>query len=121
MKKTIYVFLGLLFTGIGAIGALLPILPTVPFLLLAVYFFARSSDKLLNWLKSTKLYKNNLESFVDRRVMSKKAKVKLIITFTIVIMIAFYMMRNTMVGRIAITIVWGVHIFYFVFGIKTAR
>ena len=44
MKKVLYVILGCFSVTLGAVGAVLPILPTVPFLLLAAYCFARSSQ-----------------------------------------------------------------------------
>lgn len=44
--------LGLLCVGLAVIGIALPLLPTVPFLLLAAFFFARSSSRLHNWLVS---------------------------------------------------------------------
>lgn len=46
-----------------AIGVAVPILPTVPFLMLAACCFARSSGKLDSWFKSTKLYQENLADF----------------------------------------------------------
>ena len=42
--------LGLLFVALAVVGIVLPLLPTVPFLLLAAFFFARSSSRLHNWL-----------------------------------------------------------------------
>ena len=71
----VYIILGFVFLAIGGIGALLPILPTTPFLLLASFFFTRGSKRFNNWFISTKIYKNNIESFIQSRSMTLKVKV----------------------------------------------
>ncbi len=48
--RIFWLLAGLLFVCVGAIGIVLPLLPTTPFLLLATYCFARSSERLNNWL-----------------------------------------------------------------------
>ncbi len=78
IKKIIYMAVGCLGVGLGAVGAVVPMLPAFPFLLLAAFCFGRSSEKLNNWFIHTKLYKNNLESYVKGRGMTWKTKIRVI-------------------------------------------
>ena len=96
IKKIAYIILGYLGLGFGTIGTILPILPTVPFFLLAAFCFAKSSQKLHNWFIGTKLYKNNLESFVAGNGMTKATKIRIMVTVTILMAIGFVMMHQVM-------------------------
>ncbi len=118
-KKILYIILGCIGLGIGAIGAVVPILPAFPFLLLAAFCFARSSEKLHHWFISTKLYKDNLESYVAGKGMTKKTKVRIMVTVSILMSIGFIMMHAVTVGRIVLACVWLFHMVYFIFGVKT--
>ena len=119
LKKLIYTILGCLSLALGAAGSVFPILPTVPFLLLSAYCFARSSEKLHTWFVGTKLYKDNLESYVAGKGMTKKTKIRIMTTVTILMSIGFIMMNAAPVGRIVLACVWLFHVVYFLFGIKT--
>ena len=121
LKKMLLVIIGCIGVGLGALGVVLPILPTVPFLLLAAFCFARSSERLNNWFIGTKLYKNNLESYVKGKGMTRKTKIKIMVTVTVLMAIGFIMMDQVLVGRIVLTCVWVFHILYFVFGVKTIK
>lgn len=121
IKKAFFIVLGCLSLGLGAVGAVLPILPTVPFLMLAAFCFAKSSEKLHNWFVSTKLYKKNLESFVQGKGMTMKTKIRIMVTVTILMSIGFIMMHAVPVGRIILGFVWIFHVLYFIFGIKTLK
>lgn len=121
IKKTLYVIVGCIGLGLGALGAALPLLPAFPFLMLAAFCFARSSEKLDNWFRNTKLYKNNLESYVQGRGMTRKTKIKIMITVTVLMSVGFVMMGSVPVGRIVLFCVWVFHILYFSFGVKNCE
>ena len=121
MKKILLIILGCVNLGVGAVGAIVPMLPAFPFLMLAAFCFARSSEKLHHWFMETKLYKDNLEDFVAGKGMTKKTKIRIMITVTLLMSVGFIMMglKGIVTGCIVLGCVWLCHILYFVFGIKT--
>ena len=121
LKTVIYITVGCIGLALGAVGAVLPLLPAFPFLLLAAICFGKSSERLDRWFKNTKLYKNNLESFVKGQGMTWKTKIKIMITVTVLMTIGFIMMNQVVVGRIVLACVWAFHIIYFIFGVKTIK
>ena len=121
MKKLLYLILGCIGMGMGAVGAILPVLPTFPFLMLAAFCFARSSEKLNCWFRNTKLYKDNLADFAAGRGMTMKAKIRIMVTVTLLMCIGFIVMgmSGILTGCILLGCIWVFHILYFIFGIKT--
>lgn len=119
IKRILYITLGCIGAGLGALGAVLPLLPALPFLLLAAFCFGRSSEKMHTWFIGTRLYKDNLESFLQGKGMTKSVKVRIMVTVTLLMSIGFIMMRQTKVGRIVLGCVWVFHLLYFLFGVKT--
>ena len=121
VKRILYIILGCIGLGLGALGAILPLLPAFPFLLLAAFSFAKSSQRLHRWFTGTKLYKNNLERYVKGKGMTRKTKIRIMVTVTILMSIGFVMMHAVPIGQIVLAGVWAFHIFYFLFGVKTIR
>ena len=121
MKRILYIILGCIGVGLGAVGAVVPMLPAFPFLMLAAFCFARSSEKLDRWFKGTKLYKDNLEDYVAGRGMTWKTKVRIMITVTALMSIGFIMMglKGVVTGCVVLGCVWAFHIVYFIWGVKT--
>ena len=118
-KRILYLVIGCVGFGLGAAGTVLPILPTVPFLLVAAWGFGKSSKRLDDWFKRTKLYRNNLESFVRGDGMTRRTKIKIAATVTVLMGICFILMHGVPVGRIVLTIIWVLHLVYFMFIVKT--
>ena len=117
--KALWAVGGFICFGLGVIGAVLPIIPTTPFLLAAAFFFARSSDRLNAWFKSTRLYKQVLEGYATKRTMTIRAKLSILVPVSIVLAIAFVLMANVPIGRAVLAVVWIGHIIYFGFIVKT--
>lgn len=121
MKKILYLLLGFVGLGLGALGVVLPVLPTVPFLMLAAFCFARSSERVNRWFKGTKLYQENLKDFVAGKGMTAKTKVRIIVTVSLLMAVALVAMgvKGVVVGCVVLSIVWAAHMVYFICFVKT--
>lgn len=121
--KLFWLILAFLCLALGTIGVFLPVLPTVPFYLVTAFSFAKSSDRLHNWFINTKLYKKNLESFVERKAMTLKTKLSILISVTLVMGLGFFMMarKGIWIPCIILAVVWLCHIGYFMFRVKTEK
>ena len=118
IMKIIYIIIGLIATGLGFIGTFLPGLPTVPFLLLASFCFAKGSRRFDRWFKSTKLYKNHLEDFEKNRSMSLKTKIILLLFSSAIMLFPIIRFSNPYIrGTIVLLEVF--KYYYFIFKIKT--
>lgn len=123
LKKILWIILGCIGVGLGAVGAVLPMLPAFPFLLLAAFSFAKSSERLHTWFINTKLYKKNLESYVAGKGMTWATKIRVMITVTLLMGFGFTMMflKAIYVPCIILACVWVFHIVYFIWGVKTYK
>ena len=121
IKRISFVVLGCISLALAVLGVVLPILPTVPFLALAAFCFAKSSDRLNNWLINTKFYQNNLADFKAGKGMTVKTKVRILTTVTLVMAVGLIvmLMKGVTVGSIILSVVWLGHIYYFGFKVKT--
>ncbi|WP_112312552.1 YbaN family protein [Pseudogemmobacter bohemicus] len=72
--RALFMALGLFFTGLGFVGALLPVLPTVPFLILAAACFTRSSERLERWLMDHPRFGPLLRDWRDKGAIPRRAK-----------------------------------------------
>lgn len=116
--KFIYFIIGAGSMVLGAVGVILPVLPTTPFLLLSAWCFAKSSQRFHNWFISTRLYKNHLDSFVRERSMTLKTKISLLAFASSMLLLAMYFM-NSIWLRLFLFALMLFKYYYFIFKIKT--
>jgi uncharacterized protein len=78
--KPLYLLLGWFTFGLGAVGAFVPGLPTVPLMLVALWAFSRSSQRFHDWLYSHRVFGPPLQQWKEYGVIPVRAKVVAIAT-----------------------------------------
>jgi uncharacterized protein len=106
--------------GLGMLGVILPLLPTTPLLLLALFFFVKGSQRFEIWFKETNLYKKHLEGFVREKAMTLKQKITINLFADVMILIAFLMVDKVWVRVILIGVVVYKY-YYFITKISTVE
>jgi ABC-2 type transport system ATP-binding protein len=99
VRRVVYIGLGLGFVGLAVVGVVLPLLPTTPFLLLASYFFVRSSPRLNEWLLRSRVFGPFLRDWHQHRGVRRGVKVTAVTVIPLVILISAYF------GRLSVPLV----------------
>lgn len=74
LVRAVFMALGVFFVGLGIIGAFLPVMPTVPFLIVAAACFTRSSSRLETWLLTHRQFGPPLIAWRERGAIPRRAK-----------------------------------------------
>lgn len=118
--RILYFIIGIISMCLGAIGVVLPVLPTTPFLLLAAFCFTKSSKRFHIWFLHTKLYQKHLESFVEERAMTLRTKISLLAFASTMLLLAMFFMQNLYL-RLFLAGLMIFKYYYFIFRIKTMQ
>jgi len=76
LQNHLLIFFGWLFIGLGVIGILLPILPTTPFLIVALALFSKSSPRFHQMLLNNAWFGPTLKQWEENKTLSRKTKYK---------------------------------------------
>jgi len=90
VKRALLLSIGFISLAAGIIGVYLPLLPTTPFILLALVCFSKSSDRFHSWLISTNLYKKYVKEFQETRAVSFANKIKILLFLYVSVGISIY-------------------------------
>lgn len=118
--RVLYIFLDLLFLALGTVGIILPLLPTVPFYLLAAFFLSKGSKRLDAWFKGTGFYAAHVRPLQEGRGMALRAKIQAFGAVTLLLAIGFAFMSAVPWGRAILVAVLIFHIWLFWAKIPTA-
>ena len=83
IKRGLYLIVGLLSLLLGVIGIVVPLLPTVPFILLSAFCFARSSERLHTWLMTHPWFAEALNNWQTKRALNRTLKRRAMIMTTL--------------------------------------
>ena len=118
LKKIVYLSLGFLFLFLGALGAVLPLLPATPLLLAAAFCLARGSRRFHRWFTGTALYRKYLGDYVKKHAMTMATKLRVLASVTVLLSLGCFF-TNSLHAKIAMGVVLAGHYYYFLFRMKT--
>ncbi|SFM01419.1 YbaN family protein [Salibacterium qingdaonense] len=120
MKKTLLIFSGSLCVVLGLIGIVLPLVPTTPFLLLAAWCYAKSSQKLYDRLLRTKWLGTYIHQYRTQRALPLKTKWTALIVLWVSTFYSIFFLVPLLLIQILLTGVV-LYISYFIFSLNTLR
>lgn len=88
--RLVYLALGWVFFGLGAAGVVLPLLPTTPFMLLALWAFSQSSERFHRWLYHHPVFGPRLRQWHEQRVIPWPVKLTALVTMAASLLIMWF-------------------------------
>lgn len=119
--KLIWISLGLFFVALGAIGAVIPGMPTTVFLVLAAACFIRSSQKLYDWLIKNKTFGPYLKDYREGKGIPLKAKVVALILITIFVSYAVFFAIQSIPLRVLVGAIGLIGFWFVSFKVPAAK
>ncbi|MCC2608210.1 YbaN family protein [Planctobacterium marinum] len=95
LKKLTYILLGWLCITLGVVGAFLPILPTTPFLILALWLFDRSSPRFHSMLLNNRWVGGSLRQWQESKTISSKTRGRAIAMILLTFSVSVYLVKHT--------------------------
>ena len=105
LKKKLYITFGFLAVALAIVGVFIPGLPTVPFLLVALFCFERSSKKYHDMIMNNKYFGPVLQDYYSGKGLTSSVKIKAISFLSCGMAFSIYKIQNLHV-RVALAVVW---------------
>ena len=121
LAKLMWVPLGSLFVGLGAIGVIVPGLPTTPFLILAAACYIRSSQRLYDWLISNKRFGPYLKDYREGKGIPRKAKRLAVVMIVVFVSFSVVFGIEDLTLKIAVGLLGLIGLLYVLFKVPVAK
>ena len=90
MKRIILISLGWLCVGLGFVGVFVQGIPTTIFLIIALWAFTKSSEKLRHWLLNHKRFGPILNNWQEHKVVPRRAKILMVVLMSLAVILFYY-------------------------------
>ena len=97
MLRIVYMVAGTISLGLGVTGIFIPGLPTTPFLLLAAFFYAKSSERLHSWLIRHKVFGPFISDFREGKGMTVRAKLYVIFLIWLTVLLTALILKPSII------------------------
>lgn len=94
--RFLYFILGWSFLILGILGAFLPLLPTTPFVLLALFFFSRSSEKWSLWILNHRVLGPPIHRWREKKAIKKNVKIWAISILFLSFSLSIYLVSHSL-------------------------
>ncbi|MBF1753755.1 MAG: YbaN family protein [Veillonella sp.] len=118
-----YVFLtiGAISFALGTAGIILPLLPTVPLYMLALFCLARGSERLHKMFLESSLYQKTVGAYERDKALTLRTKLSILASVTTIMATGAYFSQNMPVALIVMGLVWIGHVIALAFIVKTKK
>lgn len=94
LKRIVFIIFGSLSFVLGVVGIFLPILPTTPLLLLAAFFYMRSSPHLYRWMITHPLWGRYLQDYLTHRAIRRKSKIGALVFLWSALLLSMFLVQK---------------------------
>jgi uncharacterized membrane protein YbaN (DUF454 family) len=105
LKKWMLIALGSLSLGLGVLGIFLPLLPTTVFLLIAAACYARSSERLYDWLLNHKLFGSYIRNWREHKAIPQRSKTIILLLLWATLLISGLFATSLLIVRFGLLVV----------------
>ena len=86
--RIVWLIFGFTSLGLGGLGVVLPLLPATPFIILAAFFFAKSSPALHDRLLQSRTVGKAIRDWRDKRAISRKGKIAALVAMGLTLVLS---------------------------------
>ena len=120
IKKYLLILFGLLSLTLGIIGAVLPILPTTPFLILALACFSNSSPRFHRMLLNNRWFGSALQQWEESRTINRTSKLKAMILVVLTFSLSIGILHGKLQLQIGLLVIGSI-LLAFMWRLKEAK